>query len=450
MAHSSYVQVPPDGAGKKLHTLEHTVGSSSFHTQIVHLTDHENPDFVQHVDARGQAYTRFAEGSPSLDAFGSLRISEATFCGGYEYTNGTMEDLFTDLSASGGAIETLTGSSYVVCRVSAASASHVSRTTNRYHYYQPGNGTLVMQTVFLGDSGKSGNVRRWGFFDDNDGVFFELSGTNVNVVLRSSTTGVPVETRVSQSSWNEDKLNGTGRSAMSLDVTKGNLYWIDIAWLGVGAVRCGVFDSEGSRWVAHTFTNPNTGVGPYMKTATLPVRFENLNLTATSGISELNNICAAVYTESEINYTYWRFSDIENLTPKAVTTDTPILSARIAPGTRVGMYPESLNVYVSGANVQLSIVDDCVLSGATWTLTGSGVVQGDIGATSMTGGERFRSFYAAPGVVNIPLADIYEVTDEGYHRLADDSDSYTFTLVATKLDGTSAHVAATLNYKELR
>ena len=80
---------------------------------------------------------------------------------------------------------------------------------------------------------------------------------------------------------------------------------------------------------------------------------------------------------------------------------------------------------------------------------GADVAEGDIGAIAITGGERFKTWYVPTGVTNIDLSPFYETNDEGYHRLADDSDSYVFSVVATKLDGTTVTIAATLNYKEL-
>lgn len=449
MATNSFIQVPPDSVGKRLYTQEHTVDALPVQAQVMHLGCALHPDHIQKVDVQGQAYTRFAEGSPSMDAFGNLRVSSANILGGYEYTNTDMTDLFQDITATGGSFTWNRDVANTVMAVTSTSGSSASRTTNRYHYYQPGVGNLIITTLAHGDAGKTGNVRRWGYYDDSDGIFFELNGTTLNVVLRSSTSGSIIETRVSQNDWNGVKMDGAGASGMTLDVTKANFYFIDFAWLGVGPVRMGLLVPDGSRWVVHTFQNPNNNLGAYMRSGSLPVKFENFNTAGTASTSEVKLICAAVYAESNTNYTYWRFSDIETASPKTVTTDTPLLSMKAAPTTRAGLYPESVNVLVTGGNVKLSIVDDAILTGATWAIQGANIAIGDNAATAFTGGEKFKTWYLAPGVTNISLAEFYETNDEGYHRLADDSDSYIFTLVATKLDGTTVTVMATLNYREL-
>jgi len=445
----SFIQLPPDSTGKKLQTLEHTVNSTQVHGQVFHISDPVNPDFIQNVDVQGQAFVRFAEGSPNMDAFKNLSIGLPQILGGYEYTNTPMDDLFTDATANGGLVTWNQQASNITLSVTTNATSSVSRTTNRYHYYQPGVGNLIIMTIAHGDVGKANNVRRWGYFDNDDGLFFELDGTTLSVVIRSSTTGSVVETRVNQSAWNGDRLNGSGPSEMTLDLTKANFYFIDFAWLGVGAVRFGALAQNGSRWVCHTFKNPNTHIGAYMRSGALPIKLEMFNTGVPASSSEFKDICNVVYSESKTNYSFWRWSDIERTTPVTVTTNTPILSMRVKPGSRVGIYPESIHIFVSGGNVKISIVDDASLTGATWGITGGGFAEGDNAATAASGGDLFKTFYVPIGISNIDLTPFYETNDEGYHRLADDSDSYTFTLVASKLDGTTVTAVATLGYKEL-
>lgn len=450
MANNSFFQVPPDSSGKKVYTQLHTIDAQPMHAQVMHIADHDTPHHIQKVDGVGQAYTRFAEGSPTMDAFGGLRISDANILGGYEYSQSDQAGLFQDVFASGGAASWTAGSAKTVLSVNGTTSSSAVRTTNRWHFYQPGVGNHVIITLSHGDSGKTNNTRRWGYFDTLDGLFFELQGTTLNVVLRSSNLGT--EFRVPRSSWNGDKLDGTGPSGMTLDITKANFYWIDYAWLGVGIARMGILAPDGSRWVCHTFQNPNTHVAAYMRTGSLPIRYENFN-TGVASTSEMNLICAAVYAESKTNYVFWRYADIERSTPVTVTTDTHLLSMRpkleSAPGVtnRTGIYPDTLDVFVTGGNVKLTILDDATLTGAVWT-DATSLAQGDTAAT-VTGGDKFRTFYVGAGVTTIDLSKYYETNDEGYHVLADGNSAYTFTVVATKLDGTTVQVAATLGYREL-
>lgn len=453
---NGFVRVPPDSTGKRLHTQEHTVDGNQVQAQVYHLGSGDDVNNLQYVDNRGQASVRFAEGSPGMDAFGNLRTTNARMIGAYEYTNGDMSDLFSDTETLGGSVTYAPTASEMHLSVTGDSGSEAKRSTNRYHYYQPGVGNLIIMTLALSDSGKAGNIRGWGYADMSNGLFFRLNGTTMQVGIRSNTTGTVVNTVVDQANWNGDKLDGTGKSGVTLDVTKANFYWIDFAWLGVGAVRFGILAPDGSRTVCHTFENPNNNLGAYMASGSLPLSFHNYNVLTTSGTSEMKLICSAVYSESDIDYTYWRYSDADSGAPKAVGTSvTPIVSLKPTltvngKPNRIGLYPQCLSFYVAGGPVKVTIYDDVTLTGASWTAAES-AAEYDITATAMSGGSKFHTYYLDAGSHHIEVSDLYESNDEGYHVLADSSGTYVMTIGMSKMNaGDTVTASATINYRELR
>jgi len=135
-------------------------------------------------------------------------------------------------------------------------------------------------------------------------IYFENDGTTNYFVLRSNTSGTITETKIAQSDWNMDKFDGTGYSSQSggaehtggLDVSKTNILWMDIEWLGVGDVRCG-FVVDGRLIPAHIFHNDNKNTVPYMTTASLPLRYEIKNTGITTSNSTLKQICSTVMSE---------------------------------------------------------------------------------------------------------------------------------------------------------
>lgn len=455
MSTNSFIQVPPDGAGKKVFTQQHTVGVDTVQAHVNHIADPDFPQQIQRVDEKGQAYIRFAEGAISLDTFGNARMGEATILGSYEHSNDSMSDLFQDSTTAGGSVTWVNNESKTTLSVNGANGASATRGTNRWHYYQPGVSNLAIITCYLNDAGKAGNTRRWGYFCQRDGLLFELKGTQLNVVQRSMIGGTTIDTRIPREQWNGDRVDGTGLSKMTLDLTKANFFWIDFAWLGVGISRFGVLAPDGSRVTCHVFQNPNTNTGAYMRMGSLPLRYENINTSATAGTSELHLICSAVYATARTDYTFWRYSDIETIAPKTVHVDTYLFSMRpklTTDGTipnRVGIYPESINLFVTGGPIKLTIIDNANLSGPNWQNAAS-LTQYDLVASAFNGGEKFKSFYLGAGTHTIDLSPYYELNDEGYHVLHNGTDTHKFTLVATKLDNTNTvNVMANLNYKEL-
>jgi hypothetical protein len=165
----------------------------------------------------------------------------------------------------------------------------VSSTLNSQSIFQS---RRVMSYVPGRSSGLSGAYRlsnltsgiryRWGIFDENNGAFFEVNGNDINCVVRSNTTGSVVDSSVPRSSWNEDKLDGSGRSGIILDLTKQQLPYIEYEWYGAGEVKY-YFLIDGRKRLVHVASHANRISTVYCRTPFLPLRAEVKNLTGASG-----------------------------------------------------------------------------------------------------------------------------------------------------------------------
>lgn len=452
----SYVQVPPDGAGKKIYTKTQTIGVNQLEAQVMHLADPSSPENLLSVDNRGAASIRFSEGQPILSGFGSLKTSNQRALGVYESSMDSYDDLFS-VSEVSGALSTYspTTSSHILS-VTGALGSKVTRTTNRYHYYLPGTSNTINMTIACGDTGKAGNTRRWGAFDDNDGVFFELQNTNVCAVIRSSTTGSIVETKVLQSNWNVDKLDGTGISGYTLDITKINVWWMDYQWLGAGRVRFGIFEPSGARLVCHEFRNAGQNALPYMRTGTLPLRTENENTGATGSTSELRETCMAIYAEGTYeDYTFWRNADMFSPYISVDSINKHLISLKsktIIAGhhNSIQTYPEILSVYTDQP-VSIMLYQRTTLTGATWDLVSNSAIDGSTtGTLDLTGSTKFVSIFFSPGAHNYDMTHLFEVNDEGIMLKADGTPTI-WSFTGTTLGATTppANVLISLQYREL-
>lgn len=83
-----------------------------------------------------------------------------------------------------------------------------------------------------------------------------------------------VNTKIPQSQWNIDKADGTGVSGFNLDITKMQMWYIDYAWYGAGAVRFGIKNQRGEVWYCHRIANANLRTEAYMRSGNLPGRYE--------------------------------------------------------------------------------------------------------------------------------------------------------------------------------
>jgi hypothetical protein len=101
-------------------------------------------------------------------------------------------------------------------------------------------------------------------------IYPEYRGTNLTNAVVSKT----INTRFPQSSWNIDKLDGTGASLMTLDLTKMQMFYADYTWYGAGAIRFGFKNNRGEVVYCHRIPNNNVNSEAYMRSGNLVSRYE--------------------------------------------------------------------------------------------------------------------------------------------------------------------------------
>ena len=372
------------------------------------------------------------DGSTAYDAFGRLRVSEpyTLFDSQNRYA---VDNQFDTSTATGGTLTYLANEATASMNVTSTSGSEVVRQTFRTMTYQPGKGLLVLAT-FVMATAKTNLRQRCGYFGTQNGLFFQLNDTTKSFILRTYIGGSVDDTtrKVDQSAWNGDKLDGTGASGLTLDLTKPQILWMDFEWLGVGNVRCG-FIINGQYIVCHTYQNANvTGTSVYMTTAILPVRYEITNTGATSGSSSLKQICSSVVSEGGLEPT-----SIDHVARRATaltgvgTTLLPLVSIRLA-STALGavVLPSAVKVIPTSADdFEIQLVKNATLTGASYSAVASDAnVEFDVAATAMTGGTICQIEYAASSNQGTSPLNPIAAFNWDYQlgaSLAGDSDVYT-------------------------
>jgi hypothetical protein len=208
----------------------------------------------------GVSYNNAGNISASIDAFGRMRVSNpyTLFDGGQRYRDNSFK--WDQQDTGGGTSSFLANESTVLMTVAGNGDSSI-RQSKQVFSYQPGKSLLTMAT-FVMTTPTAGLRQRVGYFGTENGVYFEADGTTLNLVIRKYTSGSVDDTaeKIPQSAWNVDRLNGQGGqnniSGLTLDVSKAQIWWTDVEWLGVGSVRCG-FVINGQFIVCHIFHHAN-------------------------------------------------------------------------------------------------------------------------------------------------------------------------------------------------
>jgi hypothetical protein len=230
----------------------------------------------------------------AVDAFGRARVSMplTLFDSSHRFAD---NDLFTEDTTGDGASAFDANEGLVNMTVGTASGAEIIRETNKVFSYQPGKSLQNLNT-FVFEPAKANLRQRVGYFGEKNGIYLELDGTDLYVVERSSVTGSTVNTRIAQSNWNIDPLDGTGISGVTLDLSKAQIQFIDIEWLGLGTVRTG-FVINGEYIHCHSFHHANINNTTYITTASLPLRYELTNTGLTATASTMKQVCSTVISE---------------------------------------------------------------------------------------------------------------------------------------------------------
>lgn len=170
----------------------------------------------------------------------------------------------------------------------------------------PASSTTV---VFVSDSvgNKSGTMS------------FSAGTTGAAATIAETVAGAAVtETFIPQSSWNGDKLDGTGASGVTLDPTKGNVYQIGIQYLGFGAIEfkvevAGASQNNSDFVTVHTIKNPNTLTAPIFGNPSFPFSMATYSAGSTTNI-EVKCASFAGFIEGQKQLHGNRFSYYNQLT----------------------------------------------------------------------------------------------------------------------------------------
>lgn len=386
----------------------------------------------------------------SYDAFGRLRTSSphALFESAFRYDE--QPELWSSLLINSGALTYNASRCAVILSTVDTVGSRAVYQTRSYFKYGPSRSTLVSASFnFKGIV--SGQTKRLGQYDDENGYFLELSGSSAYFAIRSKISGSPVDSKVAQSSWNVDKLDGTGASGLTIDFSKQNILQFDYQWLGSGSVRFG-FVINGSMIICHKIDHANVLDVLYSQTATLPMRAEIVRTSASSSSIELT--CCSVIIEGEsINQGQLRNVNLGEIasTFSSVGTRKSILSIRKkAAFLSVPVIDINTSVFPNSADTFLvELIKNGTVTGGTWSDL-DGVCQSNLTSTSFSGGSILAANYVSGGsgaVTSSALLNLREALNTSIGSSLS-GESEIFSIVVTSLSSTSS-IYASMNYKEL-
>ena len=393
----------------------------------------------------------------ATDAFGRLRTSTplTLFDSSHRYRD---NNLWSGLVVgTGSTVGFVTTQGLVNIGIGTTAGCSVIRETTKVFAYQPGKSLQIMNT-FVMNAPKTNLRQRVGYFGADNGMYLELAGDTLYFVERSLSLGTT--TRISQHNWNIDTMLGVGHlnpSGITLDISKAQILWMDIEWLGLGTVRLG-FVVDGKFIHCHSFHHANLITSTYITTASLPVRYEIANTGITTSVSNLKQVCSTVISEGGYELRGLQQAIGTPITaPKTLTTAGtfyPIVSLRLkttALDAIVIMTALSLMGIGNGNNYNWQVRASGTTSGGSWvSANADSGVEYNITGTSYAGGRILASGFLNSSNQGSPSIDILKEALFKFQleRNGLTSTSFELTLLATSATG-GEQIFASMDWEEV-
>ena len=342
--------------------------------------------------------------------------------------------------------------SNIMMQVGSASGSKVIRQTKNVMRYIPGRSGTLTFAIRL-DTPQVGIRRRFGLFDENNGAYFEDDGGTYSYVIRSTTTGIVTETRVTRDNWNGEKFDGNGYTGVTADATKQQMISINYEWYGAGIVEF-AWLMKNETIPSHTFDNSNTNENVWCSTPFLPIRVEIENITGVAGTHYIYQGSNSLIQEGEPE----KLGILETISNPI--TGTTLQSANIFyPVVTVRLKSDQLGAVLLLRSLQAATNDN---TNIFWKLIQNGTLtdenfadhpnpdsfaQYDVSATAITGGIDLLSGFAIAGSSALTEIDDKAQLQLGRTGIGTISDTYT---LACASPNTNKAALAVLNWIEQR
>jgi hypothetical protein len=251
-----------------------------------------------------------------LDAFNRLRVSSAKTRLSCKFLADNKPGVWDEKLSN--ATAAWTSGSYVLL-TTTTNAGYAVRQTYQRADYEPGKSQRVVFTSLL--TPVSGVEKRVGWavadtsapYKPTEGVYFKANSSgNMSVVVCLGG----FEDEIEQSDWNLDRMDGTGSSGITIDWSKGQIFFFDLQWLALGRIRFGV-EIGGMPYYIHEETHANELTAPYIAIPNLPLYYAIHSVSATSSMRQF---CCVVESEggkddSGRPYSFDTRADVNNGAP---------------------------------------------------------------------------------------------------------------------------------------
>lgn len=420
-------------------------------------------------DGQDVVVSSFKDGALNLDAFRRIRTSHPflifeanSYTSLINNNNGSIVNSrakFDVINATGGTTTHDNTAKKHTLQTTTSNGSSTRLQTRRYFRCQPGRGQSI--TTSLNFRSQQNNVtKQIGYYDDNDGVFFRVTSSDIFIVVRSSVSGSVVDTTYGRLTsgtagrWNGDQLDGSAGSAGTINLSNVQLLTVDFQWLGVGIIRFYIA-CNGQPILVHSINNANDISSIYSRSGTLPLRCEVVN-TGTGTVGVMDFFCCSIVSDAGVHLAEQAGENYSASNLGTTISINTTLKAIIAvrPATTYNGETNRTSVVLTDVNLLVTSRDDILfqiilnptITAGTWSSPSGSCMQQNTTMTGFSGGHVIYQTYVSSNTNQLSIAellnsDLFLTTDVA----GTSSDTI---LIAAASISSSANVVSVINWKE--
>lgn len=156
------------------------------------------------------------------------------------------------------------------------------------------------------------------------------SGTATGTIAQTTAGTAKTNDWTYQEDFNYDKLDGTGKSGMEIDITRGNVYQIEFQWLGFGAITFSVEDPNTGEFIKFhqiKYANNNTNVSTDIPSFPFEASLASLGST-TSATNYLGSVQLFTNEDNGKNLLSYSKSSLKTVSASSTTNLLYLLNPR--------------------------------------------------------------------------------------------------------------------------
>jgi hypothetical protein len=386
----------------------------------------------------------FVDGSTKIDvlktAFEDLSVAQPFPIVQTDFVFSVNPDIIDTVEYGSGTV-TQSGNMAVISS-GAASNSYARLLSERQIRYKPGMGVRMLATSVM-TPGVEGNTQILGIGNNSDGFFFGYNGPDFGIMRRCGG----VDHWTPQTQWNVDRMDGTGLSGQTLHTSNGNIYMIQMQWLGFGAIKFFIEETNSGRiHPVHVIRYANTSPNTTVQVPIFNVCLESKNTTNTSDVV-IKTPCISAFIEGTIHRILGPRYGIDNDKYLSENVFTNILTIRVKTSyngktNKIPIHINNLSASTSRKPIVIVLIKNATIVGdSAWKdiNTVTSVVEYDTLGTTLTGGRSLKTFCIGPGSGYSQTIDSYAIVIDA---------GCTLTIAARVPTAENTSISAAINWME--